>query len=244
MQSIKDKVVVITGASRGIGAAIAQQMAREKAKLLLCGRSKQALSEVQSRLNLPSDHCAIVTSDLSQLQGVKKIVDTAFDTFGRVDIFINNAGVGVRKETVLTEDEEYDATFNTNVRAIFWSFKELIPRLKDQGGGHIINISSIAGKKGSPNLGVYCASKAAVNILSQGVAQEVRNDKIKISVVAPGSTGTGFLTHMSEDRHPSSGSKKRLTVEQVAEAVLHQAAQDENAWTSYLEIRPLVVKPE
>ncbi len=242
MQSVESKVVVITGASRGIGAAIALHVAREKVRVCLCGRNRKALTEVAQSLGLPKQEYLIVTADISKPAGMKKIVEAAYRKFGRVDVFINNAGVGVRKDTPLTTDKEYDATFDTNVKAIFYSFRELIPRMKKQGGGHIINISSMAGKQGVPGMAVYCASKAAVNIMSEAVAGEVRNDNIKISVLAPGSTNTGFMSHLSKDMKPSPKDKKRLTVDDVAEAVVHLMKQDENTWTSYSEMRPLKIK--
>jgi len=108
--------------------------------------------------------------------------------------------------------------------------------MKKQGGGHIINISSLAGKQGVPNIAVYSASKAALNTLSEAVASEVRQDNIKISVLAPGSTDTGFMSGK-----PNS-SKMTLKVDDVAGAVLNLAKQDENTWQSLTEIRPLIIK--
>jgi short-subunit dehydrogenase len=243
MKSIKDKIVVATGASRGIGAAIARHMAKEGVRLVVCGRNKTALAEVKASLGLKQSDCAAVVADLSRAAGMKKIVSTAYKKFGKVDIFINNAGVGVRKDIVLTEEKEYDLIFDTNLKAIFFSFKELIPRMKKHGGGHIINISSMVGKQGTPGMAVYCASKGAVNLLSESVAGEVRNDNIKISVLAPGSTDTGFIFHLSDDLKPSPKNKRRMTADDVAEAAVHLAKQDENTWTSYSEMRPLIVKP-
>ncbi|MFQ6007427.1 MAG: SDR family oxidoreductase [Candidatus Zixiibacteriota bacterium] len=242
MQAIQGKVVAITGASRGIGAATARLFAKEQAKLVLCGRDGKALAEVAGSLGLPKSDCHTVLADVTRASGMKNLVNAAYKKFGTVDIFINNAGVGVRKEIVLTSEKEYDLTFNTNVKAIYYSFLELIPRMKKQGGGQIINISSMAGKQGVPNLSVYCASKAAVNVLSEAVAGEVRNDNIKVSVLMPGSTGTGFMSHLAADLKPSPKDKPRLTPEEVAEAVLFIAKQNQNAWTSLVDIRPLLVK--
>jgi short-subunit dehydrogenase len=241
MQSVKDKTVVITGASRGIGAAIARLFAKEKAKLVLCGRDRETLAEVAASLGLPKSDYLTVIADVTRASGMKKIVNAAYKKFRVIDIFVNNAGVGVRKDIVLTSEKEYDLTFNTNVKAIYYSFHELIPRMKKQGGGQIINISSMVSKQGVPNLAVYCASKAAVSILSEAVAGEVRNDNIKVSVLMPGSTGTGFMSHISKDMKPSPKDKPRLTAEEVAEAVLFIAKQNQNAWTSMVDIRPLLL---
>jgi 3-oxoacyl-[acyl-carrier protein] reductase len=215
--------------------------AKEQAKLVLCARNKIALTEVAASLGPPKSDYFTVITDVTKAAGMKNLVNAAYKKFGKVDIFINNAGVGVRKDIALTTEKEYDLTFNTNVKAIFYSFRELIPRMKKQGGGHIINISSMASKQGVPNLAVYCASKAAVNVLSEAVASEVRNDNIKVSVLMPGSTGTGFMSHSGMDMKPSAKDKPRLTVDEVAEAVLFLSQQNKNAWTSLVDIRPLLL---
>jgi short-subunit dehydrogenase len=242
MMNVKGKVVVITGASRGIGAAVARLFAKEQARLVLCGRDRKALAEVGRSLSVPETDYLTVTADISRASGMKNLVNAAYKQFGVVDIFINNAGVGVRKDIVWTSEKEFNATFDTNVKAIFYSFVELIPRMKEQGGGQIINISSMAGKQGVPGMAVYCASKAAVNVLSEAVAGEVRNHNIKISVLMPGSTATGFMAHLSKDEKPSPPDKPRLTPEEVAEAVLFLAQQNQNAWTSVADLRPLIIK--
>jgi len=242
MTSVKGKVVVITGASRGIGAAVARLFAQQQARLVLCGRDRKALAEVAQSLGLPESDYLTVAADISRAAGMKNLVNAAYKQFGTVDIFINNAGVGVRKDIAWTSEKEYNATFDTNVKAVFYSFVELIPRMKEQGGGQIINISSMASKQGVPGMAVYCASKAAVNVLSEAVAGEVRNDNIKISVLMPGSTATGFMSHLSPDQQPSPHDKPRLTPEEVAEAVLFLAQQNQGAWTSLADIRPLIIK--
>ena len=173
---------------------------------------------------------------------MKKIVETAYKKFGVVDIFINNAGVGVRKTVLDTTEQDFDTVMDTNLKAVFFSFKEIIPRFRKQGFGQIINISSMAGKQGVGGIAVYCASKAALNVFSEAASAEVRNDNIKISVLAPGSTDTGFMAVGSKKKGVHPREKIRMTVEDVAEAVLFMARQNENAWMSLAEIRPLITK--
>ncbi len=243
MRSIKDHVVVITGASRGIGEAIARAFAAEQTRLVLCGRNKTRLEKVARSLRLPKSNVVTVLADVSTAAGMHKIVNTAYRKFGVVDIFINNAGVGARESVVKTTEKEYDLMMDTNLKAVFFSFKELIPRMREQDFGHIINISSLAGRTGVPGLAVYSASKAALNALSEAVAGEVRNDNIKVSVLSPGSTDTNFADGLR--RHgsrPSPRSTGKLTAEEVAEAVVFLARQNPNAFTSAADIRPLIVK--
>ncbi|MEW5995130.1 MAG: SDR family oxidoreductase [Candidatus Zixiibacteriota bacterium] len=242
MTSLKDKVVVITGASRGIGAATARLFANEQVKLVICGRDRKRLKEVGESLGLQKSDYLTVIADVARASGMKKIVHSAYRKFGRIDIFVNNAGVGVRKEIEKTSEKEFIQTFDTNVKAIFHAFHELVPPMRRQGGGQIINISSMASKQGAPYLAVYCASKAAVSVLSEAVAGEVRNDNIKVSVLMPGSTDTGFMTHMGRDHKPSRKDKPRLTAADVAEAILFLAKQNKSAWTSLADIRPLMLR--
>ncbi|HUV30603.1 MAG TPA: SDR family oxidoreductase [Acidobacteriota bacterium] len=242
MRSLKDKVVVITGASRGIGAAIARVMAGQEAQLVLCGRNKKNLQNVASSLNLSRGNFVTVTADVSKASGMARIVRTAYDKFGRVDVFVNNAGVGIGKLFIRTTEKEFDTVINTNLKSVFYCFKELLPRLQKQGGGQIINVSSMAAKQGTPGLSVYSASKAAVNVLSEAVAGEVRNENIKICVLAPASVETGFMSNLAPRARASSKAARKLAVEEVADAVLFLARQNENAWVSLAEIRPLFVR--
>ncbi len=243
MRSIQDKVVVITGASKGIGAAAARLFAAEQARLVLCGRNKPRLEKVARSLDVPSSRVVTVVADVSKLAGMRKIIGTAYRKYGVVDIFINNAGVGLRDSVINTTEKEYDLMMNTNLKAVFYSFKELLPRMVKQDFGQIINISSLAGRTGVPGLSVYSASKAALNALSEAVAGEVRNDNIKICVLSPGSTETDFGSGLRKKRtRSSSGSTVKLTVEEVAEAVLFLTKQNRNAFTSMTDIRPLITK--
>lgn len=242
MRSIKDKVIVITGASKGIGEAIARTFANKQTKLLLCGRNKTRLEKVARSLGLERSRVATVIADITRPAGMRKIVRTAVGKFGVIDIFVNNAGVGTRKNLVETTEKEFDLMMDTNLRSVFYSFKELVPIMLKQGFGQIINISSLAGKAGVPGLSVYCASKAALNTLSEAVAGEVRNRNIKICVLAPGSTATDFQSGMSGKPRRSSGTAHKLTVNEVAGAVLFLATQNENAFTSMTELRPLITK--
>jgi len=242
VRSLESKVVVVTGASRGIGAGIARLFAGEKCRLVLCGRDQDKLDKVAASLKLPERDIAVISCDISRMSGMKRIVKRSWQKFGGVDIFINNAGVGASGPIEELAPEDYDSVFDTNVKAVYYCFRELIPRMKEQGHGQIINISSMAGKQGVPDLAVYSASKAALNALSEAVGGEVRGDNIKISVLAPGSTDTGFGSRSAGEPRAVSSSKMKLLVDDVAEAVLFLARQNENAWMSLAEVRPLITK--
>lgn len=243
MQDITNQVVVITGASRGIGAAMARAFADQHCRLLLTARKKADLEKTARALKLPKDKIATITADISTAAGMKKVVAAAWKKYGRIDLFINNAGVGIEKPIVMMTEKEYDLIFDTNLKAVYLSFRELLPRLKKQGGGHILSISSMAAKQGHAGIAAYSASKAALNSLCDGVGAEVRNDNIKVSVLAPGSTDTAFRYGMigkPKTKMASNSAKRKLAAAEVAEAAVFLACQNANSWVSMTEMRPLI----
>lgn len=241
MRSLNDLVVVVTGASQGIGESIARHFAAEQSRVILTARNKERLGRVAGDLRLGKDNYLVVPADITVRVGTKKIIAAAIRKFGRIDIFINNAGVGIHKPLVETTEKEFDTIFDTNLKAIYFSFLELIPLYRAQGGGQIINISSGAGRIGMPGLAAYSASKAALNAFSEAVAGEVRNENIKISVLAPASTDTKLMSNMSKQSQSPSKAALKLSVAEVAEAVIFLAKQNQNAWTSMADIRPLLI---
>jgi len=241
VRSLKNLVAVITGASQGIGAEIARQFALEGARIVLAARNKNRLRQVAGSLCTTERDYLIISADITLKQSMGKIVSAAIKKFGRIDIFVNNAGVGIHKPITETSEQEFDIIFDTNLKAIYFSFLELIPLFKKQGGGQIINISSGAGRIGVPGLAAYSSSKAALNAFSEAVAGEVRNDKIKISVLAPASTDTRLMSNMSKKSHSPSKAALKLSVDEVAEAVIFLSRQNANAWTSMADIRPLLI---
>lgn len=243
MQDITNHVVVITGASRGIGAALALAFAEQNCRLLLTARTKSDLEKTAKSLSISRENIATIAADISSAAGMKKVVATAMKKFGRIDLFINNAGVGIEKLIVDMTEKEYNQIFDTNLKAVYFSLRELIPLMKKQGGGHILNISSMAGKQGHAGIAAYAASKAALNSLCEGVGAEVRNDNIKITVLAPGSTDTAFrygMTVRPKGKMPSNSAKRKLVVAEVAETAVFLARQNANSWISMTEMRPLV----
>lgn len=239
MRSVEDCVVVVTGASRGIGAAIARLFDREGARLVLCARSEDDLRATAESLTQASDRIVTVAADVGTKDGMHKVISTAHEKFYHIDIVINNAGVGFGNNIQDMTDDEYDTMMNTNVKSIFYSFREAIPKMIEKKSGQFINISSGAARIGAPGYSVYAATKAAVNVLSESVAGEVRQHGIKINVLSPGSTDTHF-----GGREPGQGDKQRLSPEDVAEAVLFLAHQDANTWTSHADLRPLITRKQ
>jgi NAD(P)-dependent dehydrogenase (short-subunit alcohol dehydrogenase family) len=242
VRSLKDKIVVVTGASQGIGEAIVGHFAESGARVVLVARRITLLKRVARSRGIDPDRYLIIAADVTLRKDMKRIVTATIKKFGRIDIFVNNAGVGINRPIIKTGEKIFDTIFNTNLKAVYYSFQELIPLMKRQNGGQIINISSGAGRIGMPGMAAYSSSKAALNVFSEAVAGEVRNDNIKISVLAPASTDTNFMSNLSRNSKTPSKAKQKLTVVEVAEAVIFLAQQNLNAWTSMADIRPLRIR--
>ena len=236
MAEITGKVAVVTGAGRGIGQAIAVELARKGAKVVIASRS---VSELEQTARLSGASTVAIPTDVRQKDQVHRLLEDAASKAGPIDILVNAAGIGVAGPVVEYTDADFDAVLETNLKSIFLASREVLPSMIARGTGHIINIASIAGKVGSANLAVYCASKFGVVGFSQALAEEVRQHGIRVSVICPGSTDTSFLGSSSK----STKSRDRmLTPADVAHAVTMIVTQETNSFISEVIMRP-TMKP-
>jgi len=241
MISIKNKVVIVTGASRGIGRAIALLFARQGAKVVLAARKRRDLERVGSQLNKENKLTLLIPCDVTSEKRVRNLVRKTLQKWGRIDILINNAGMGIHKPVAEFTTRDWDATLDTNLKGPFLCTREVLPVMMRQKGGQIINIGSLAGKNPIANLAAYCASKHGLIGFSESVGLEVRNHNIKINLLLPGTVDTSFGNRKPQairGRHPENA----LTSEEVAEACLFLASQEKLAWTSQMNLRPLIVR--
>jgi 3-hydroxy acid dehydrogenase/malonic semialdehyde reductase len=184
------KIACITGASSGIGRATAQSLAKEGFDLILCGRRKERLEELQASLSVNS---TILIFDVSNQSSVIQAFDSLPSQWKNIDVLINNAGNAHGMSAIQEGDVmDWDAMMSSNVTGLLYVSKEVMKGMVERKSGHIINLSSIAGKQTYPNGNVYCASKAAVEALSAGMRQDLNPFGIKVSNVAPGAVNTEF----------------------------------------------------
>ncbi len=184
------KIACITGASSGIGRATAQSLAKEGFDLILCGRRIERLEELQACLSVNS---IILTFDVSNQSSVIQAFDSLSTQWKNIDVLVNNAGNAHGMSAIQEGDvTDWDAMMSSNVTGLLYVSKEVIKGMVERKSGHIINLSSIAGKQTYPNGNVYCASKAAVEALSAGMRQDLNPFGIKVSNVAPGAVNTEF----------------------------------------------------
>ena len=230
---LSGQVAVVTGAGRGIGAAIARQLARLGATAVLCGRTKSTLDETARAIHEAGGKTEVIPCDVTVLHQLEYAAARVDSTFGRVDILVNNAGVGGFNDTLHNlPPEEWDRILNTNLRGVYYAIRTFAPLMIREYGGHIINISSLAGKNPLPKGAAYAASKWGLNGLSYSVAEELRSQNVRVSVICPGSVDTELSPHTGKDPN------KMLQAEDVAHAVVALVTQAPQSFISEILLRP------
>jgi 3-oxoacyl-[acyl-carrier protein] reductase len=231
------RVAVVTGAGRGIGAAIAGILAAMGAKVVLCGRTRQGLEATAATISGAGGESEIAEFDVTDLGSVEALAERVERTLGRIDILVNNAGVGGFGGPLhQLEPAAWEKILNTNLRGVYYMIRSLAPLMIRAKGGHIINISSLAGKNALPNGAAYAASKWGLNGLSYSVAEELRAHNIRVSVICPGSVNTEFSPHVGKD------ASKMLQPGDIAHAVAMLVTQAPQSFVSEVLLRP-TMKP-
>jgi 3-oxoacyl-[acyl-carrier protein] reductase len=199
MQSLKNKVAIVTGSSRGIGAHLAQELARAGASVIVnYAGNKSAADQVAAEIKSGGGHAIVLQADISKVSEVKAMFDAAIAKFGKIDILINNAGVIVYKKIQDTTDEDFDRIFAVNVKGTFNTLREAAARIED--GGRIVNFSSSVTRLMLPTYGAYSATKGAVEQLTRVFAKEVGSRRITVNSISPGPTHTELFNEgKSED---------------------------------------------
>ncbi len=241
---LKDKIVLITGASSGIGLACAEKFAQLGAKLLLCSRRMDLLNTIADEMRLKyAVDVHTFQLDVQRYADVKQALQARPAAWRHVDVLVNNAGLAAGLDTFQEGSlEDWEAMLDTNVKGLLYMTREILPEMIARNSGHIINLGSIAGHQTYPKGAVYCASKAAVNILSQGLRMDLSGTKIRVSTVDPGAVETNF----SQVRFK--GDAKRaaavyegmqpLTADDIADAIVYCASRPPHVNISEVIIMP------
>jgi NAD(P)-dependent dehydrogenase (short-subunit alcohol dehydrogenase family) len=226
-------VALVTGASRGIGRAIALRLAKLGASLAICGRDAQALAISESELKKSGSPVYSQIADVSRSADVAALVDGSQAALGSISILVNNAGIGLFGPAHEKTEDDWDRVLNTNLKSVFLVSRAVAPAMIRRGSGDIINISSLAGRNAFAGGGIYCASKWGLQGFSACMAEDLREHGIRVSIICPGSVATEFSTRGSKD--PS----KVLSPEDVAHAVEMIVTQSPQSFLSEVHIRPL-----
>ncbi len=230
-QPLRQEVAIVTGATRGIGRAIAAQLCRLGAQVVVCGRGAREVERAARELGA-SGQALGITADVQKLDDVERLVNQTMETFERIDILVNNAGIGIFGPVDRLAPEEWEQVVNTNLRGAFYTIRAVAPHMMRQGSGHIINISSLAGKNGFAGGTIYCASKFGLMGLSYSAAEDLRGYGIRVSVICPGSVHTEFSPHVGKNP------EKMLKPEDVAHAVAMLVTQRPQSFISEIDLRP------
>ncbi len=234
MANLNSKIAVVTGGTKGIGFAIADALLKGGASVFVCGRNARDLEAVVEHWIPGNNNVGGWVCDVRDEKQVKTMLEECVRAFGGIDILVNNAGMGFFQKTVeeMTADE-FRQTLETNLFGVFYACHHAIPLMKKRGGGHIINISSLAGQNAHPRMAAYNASKFGLNGFSEALMQEVRHDHIKVSYICPGSVNTDFGGDTSSDEKAW-----QLQPADIAEVVTDLLRFDTRALPSKIEIRP------
>lgn len=240
MLNIQNKVIVITGASSGIGEATARLLAERGAKVVLGARRTERLAVIAEEINGAGGHAQFRALDVTDQQDVQRFVDFAVKHYGRVDVLVNNAGVMPLSRLDALKVDEWNRMIDVNIRGVLHGIAASLPLMQRQRAGQIINIASIGAYAVSPTAAVYCATKYAVRAISEGLRQEVGGD-IRVTVIAPGVTESELAESISDEggrEEMKSFRKIAIPAEAIARAIAYAVEQPADVDVSELIVRP------
>ncbi len=233
--NLKDKVAIVTGASKGIGKAIAVSLADAGAKVVLAARTRQTVEQVAAELRESGADAIAIPTDVTDVDAVQNLIQRTLDTYQNLDILINNAGNGIFGTVTDFDPSDWDSVINSNLKGVYLCAKYALPHLlAQQDGGQIINVLSIAAKVAFPASSAYCAAKAGALALTKVLAAEVRDKNIRVTAVLPGSVETPFWDDIPQ--HPDF--EKMLKPEHVANVVLSVCQQPIGMVTEEIVVMP------
>ena len=243
MAKLDGKVAVVTGASSGIGEATAEALAAECAAVVVAARREDRLRELVGRIEESGGRVLSVECDVTDEEQAHDLIQRAKDEYGSVDILVNNAGVMLLSEVEKGLSDQWRQMFDVNVLGLLYATDAAVQAMKEGGSGHIINISSVAGRETGPTQGVYSGTKYAVNAISEALRQELLEDNIRVTMVEPGAVATELAEHITdEEARQGIGelleSMEPLQPEDIANAIAYCAAQPERVSVNEILIRP------
>jgi len=243
MARLDGKVVVVTGASSGIGEATAEALAAQGAAVILAARREDRLADLVERIRGGGGRVLAAVCDVTQESQAHGLIRKAEEEFGSVDILVNNAGVMLLSKVGKGLSDEWRQMFDVNVMGLLYATDAAIEVMKRQGGGHLVNVSSVAGRKVTREAsGVYAGSKHAVGAISEGLRQELLEDNIRVTIIEPGAVETELATHITdEEARESIGGLAQIEIlqaEDIANAIAYAVTQPERVSVNEILIRP------
>lgn len=240
MSNIEDKVVVITGASSGLGEAAARLLAQRGAKLMLAARRKDRLQSLTDEIERAGGAVAYQVADVTDRAQVQRLADTALERYGQIDVLVNNAGLMPLSPLDLLKVDEWDRMIDVNIKGVLYGIAAVLPHMRSRKQGHIINMSSIAGHKVFPASAVYSATKYAVRAISEGVRQE-SNGEIRSTNISPGAIATelpGTISDADVAENVDQIYADAIGADAIARAIAYAIEQPDDVDVNEIIIRP------
>ena len=241
-ENIQGKVIVITGASSGLGEAAARLLAAQGAPVALGARRQDRIQALARELTAAGAKAIAVTTDVTDRAQVQRLVDAAVEAFGRIDVMINNAGLMPQSLLERLRIDEWDRTIDVNLKGTLYGIAAALPYMQRQKSGHFINVSSVAGHKVGPGTAVYAATKFGVRALSEGLRQEVKPYNIRTTIISPGAVATELPDSVTE---PEAAGRIRkfyqdfaIPADSFARAVVFAMSQPEDVDINEILFRP------
>ncbi|MBX0294513.1 SDR family oxidoreductase [Haloarcula nitratireducens] len=244
IEDIDGKVALITGASSGIGEATAESLAEEGVNVALAARREDELAQLADRIESSGGDALVVPTDVTDEDEVKELVDRTHDEFGRIDILVNNAGVMLLEQVESADTDNFQQMVDVNLSGLMAVTHAVLPIMQQQGSGHVVNISSVAGRKSFPGSSAYSATKFGVNGFSRGLRKEVTGENdIRVTRIEPGFVDTELADHIPEDEQREQTqqmleSMDALTPEDIARSITYAVGQPGHVDVNELLIRP------
>ncbi|HVF02018.1 MAG TPA: SDR family NAD(P)-dependent oxidoreductase [Rubrobacteraceae bacterium] len=243
MAKLDGKVAVITGASSGIGEATAEALAAEGAAVVVAARREDRLNDLVGRIEGDGGRVLPVACDVTDEEQAHALIQRAKDELGSVDILVNNAGVMQLSKIEKGLSDEWRTMFDVNVMGLLYVTDAAVQAMKEQGSGYVVNISSVAGRKTRPGVGVYSGTKFAVNAISEALRQELIEDNVRVTMIEPGAVETELPNHITDEEAKEGIDALYqlddiLQVEDIANAIVYCVTQPARVSINELLIRP------
>lgn len=230
---MKDKVVWITGGGRGIGRSAAEHLAQLGARIVICARTKAEIDTVADNIRAKNGQILSIPCDVTDNAQILHLVSQVKKKWNSIDVLINNAGIGIFRKIIDTDESDWDKTLSINLKSVFLCSRAVLPDMISKKSGHIINVVSVAGKKPYYNCGVYCASKYGMLGFTDVLRLEVRKYGIQVTAFLPGATDTSIWGDTNADR------SKMMTPDAVAQGLVSICQSAKNTMMEELTIRPI-----
>jgi len=237
VNSLKGKTAIITGASSGIGKAIAKNLAKHEVNVVLAARSEEKLQKLAKEINENNAGKALaVKTDVMDQSQISSLVAEARDVFGTIDLYVNNAGVMLESTVQGGNVSDWELMIDVNIKGVLYGINEVVGEMVERGSGHIFNISSVSGKEVTKMSTVYSATKFAVRAISEGMEKELARTGVRVTNISPGMVDTDLASWRGMNKKAE---RKILRADDIAEAIIYAATQPEHVNINELTIRPV-----